>query len=80
MAFDGWLPDDLLWRKKTRFGDGSGDGKVAASVLRDRVTGSVVEDDEFERRAVDPPCALARRSPTTASSPKTSAGSGRSAS
>src|SRR5918998_846207 len=24
MAFEGWLPDDFLWRKKAQFGDGSG--------------------------------------------------------
>jgi len=23
-AFDGWLPDELLWREKAEFGDGSG--------------------------------------------------------
>jgi asparagine synthase (glutamine-hydrolysing) len=23
-AFDGWLPDDILWREKAQFGDGSG--------------------------------------------------------
>ncbi len=52
MAFDGWLPDDFLWRKKAQFGDGSG----AASVLRDRMEGSVTEDEfERERHAVDPP-------------------------
>ena len=30
-AFDGWLPDDVLWRPKEQFGDGSG----AREVLRD---------------------------------------------
>ena len=29
-AFDGWLPHDLLWRRKEQFGDGSG----ASSALR----------------------------------------------
>jgi asparagine synthase (glutamine-hydrolysing) len=51
-AFDGWLPHDLLWRKKAQFGDGSG----ASSVLRERAAGSVSEE-EFEalRDEVDPP-------------------------
>ncbi|HJQ29260.1 MAG TPA: asparagine synthase B [Rubrobacter sp.] len=51
-AFDGWLPDDFLWRKKAQFGDGSG----AASVLKERVEESVTEEDfERERHEVEPP-------------------------
>jgi asparagine synthase (glutamine-hydrolysing) len=51
-AFDGWLPDDFLWRKKAQFGDGSG----ASSVLKDRMEESVTEEDfERERGEVDPP-------------------------
>ncbi len=51
-AFDGWLPEDFLWRKKAQFGDGSG----AASVLQDRMEESVTEEDfDRERRDVDPP-------------------------
>jgi asparagine synthase (glutamine-hydrolysing) len=51
-AFDGWLPDDFLWRKKAQFGDGSG----AASVLKERMEQSVTEEEfERERREVDPP-------------------------
>ena len=51
-AFEGWLPDDFLWRKKAQFGDGSG----AASVLKGRMEESVTEE-EFGRlrRAVEPP-------------------------
>jgi asparagine synthase (glutamine-hydrolysing) len=51
LAFEGWLPDDLLWRKKSQFGDGSG----AASVLQDAVA-STVSDEAFDRErvAVDP--------------------------
>ena len=51
-AFEGWLPDVFLWRKKAQFGDGSG----AASVLKARMEKSVTEE-EFgrERRAVEPP-------------------------
>ncbi|WP_081744677.1 asparagine synthase (glutamine-hydrolyzing) [Arthrobacter sp. H14] len=33
-AFEGWLPDDLLWRPKEQFGDGSG----TADVMRERAT------------------------------------------
>jgi len=51
-AFEGWLPDDFLWRKKAQFGDGSG----AASVLKARMEKSVTEE-EFgrERTKVEPP-------------------------
>ena len=51
-AFAGWLPDDLLWRKKAQFGDGSG----AASVLQDTIAARVTpEEFERERNAIDPP-------------------------
>ncbi len=51
-AFDGWLPDDFLWRPKEQFGDGSG----ASSVLKEEMESSVSEED-FERDAedVEPP-------------------------
>ncbi len=51
-AFDSWLPEDFLWRKKAQFGDGSG----AASVLRERMQGSVSEEEfEREQNDVEPP-------------------------
>src|SRR3954468_74985 len=51
-AFSGWLPDALLWRGKSQFGDGSG----AADVLTDAVSASVSEEDfERERYALAPP-------------------------
>ncbi|WP_307799322.1 asparagine synthase-related protein [Pseudonocardia alni] len=31
-AFEGWLPEDLLWRGKEQFGDGSGAGTVLAEL------------------------------------------------
>ncbi|HEY2206061.1 MAG TPA: asparagine synthase (glutamine-hydrolyzing) [Pseudonocardia sp.] len=31
-AFEGWLPEDLLWRGKEQFGDGSGAGTVLAAL------------------------------------------------
>jgi asparagine synthase (glutamine-hydrolysing) len=51
-AFDGWLPDELLWRDKAEFGDGSG----ARDVLSEEVS-ATVSDEELaaERDAVDPP-------------------------
>jgi len=51
-AFEEWLPDELLWRDKAQFGDGSG----AASVLTDTFTDSIGEEElAAERDAVDPP-------------------------
>ncbi len=51
-AFAGWLPDDLLWRDKAEFGDGSG----ARDVLSEAVSADI-SDAEFarERHAIDPP-------------------------
>lgn len=51
-AFAGWLPEDLLWRKKAEFGDGSG----ARDVLTE-ATEATISDEEFEaeRHAIDPP-------------------------
>ncbi|MGM0819022.1 MAG: asparagine synthase (glutamine-hydrolyzing) [Actinomycetota bacterium] len=51
-AFEGWLPEDLLWRRKAQFGEGTG----ARHVLREHY-GSTVSQEEFarERHAVDPP-------------------------
>lgn len=51
-AFAGWLPDELLWRDKAQFGDGSG----AAAVLTDPFTESITAAEfEAERDMVDPP-------------------------
>ena len=36
-AFTGWLPEDLLWRGKEQFGDGSGAGTVLAALAAERV-------------------------------------------
>ncbi len=41
LAFDGWLPEDFLWRKKAQFGDSSG----AASALQRRMEESVTEEE-----------------------------------
>ena len=51
-AFQGWLPEQILWREKAEFGDGSG----AAGVLTERVEDGVSDADfERERDAVSPP-------------------------
>jgi asparagine synthase (glutamine-hydrolysing) len=51
-AFDGWLPDDVLWREKEQFGQGTGMDEI----LRDHFGSSVsAEDFERDRGAVDPP-------------------------
>ena len=50
-AFEGWLPEDFLWREKQQFGDGSG----ATSVLQERMEETVTEEEfERERTAVEP--------------------------
>ena len=51
-AFAGWLPEELLWREKAQFGDGSG----AADVLQQRMEDSV-SPEELERDATltEPP-------------------------
>ena len=51
-AFEGWLPDDLLWREKAEFGDGSGARDVLSRAIE-----AEISDEEFEaeRGAVEPP-------------------------
>ena len=51
-AFEGWLPDELLWREKEQFGDGSGAADVITDVVEDGLS-----DEEFERERaqLDPP-------------------------
>ena len=51
-AFDGWLPDELLWRDKAEFGDGSG----AAGVLTAAIESGVAREElDAERDLVAPP-------------------------
>jgi asparagine synthase (glutamine-hydrolysing) len=51
-AFAGWLPDELLWREKAEFGDGSG----ARDVLSAEVEAGITDAEfEAERGAVEPP-------------------------
>jgi asparagine synthase (glutamine-hydrolysing) len=51
-AFSGWLPDELLWREKSQFGDGSGAAAVLTAAMEETVSEA---DFERERHAVDPP-------------------------
>jgi len=41
-AFSGWIPDEILWRRKEQFGDGSGTADAM-----DRVTDSLVPDADW---------------------------------
>lgn len=51
-AFEGWVPEDLLWRTKAQFGQGTG----ARDVLREHYAEMVNEEAfEAERHAVNPP-------------------------
>lgn len=51
-AFEGWLPDEILWRRKEQFGQGTGMNLVLADHF-----GASVGDDELraERDSIDPP-------------------------
>ncbi|WP_026536324.1 asparagine synthase-related protein [Arthrobacter sp. H14] len=51
-AFDGWLPDEVLWRPKEQFGQGTG----MNDVLRAHFGETVSEEDlTWERYILDPP-------------------------
>jgi asparagine synthase (glutamine-hydrolysing) len=51
-AFGGWLPEEILWREKAEFGDGSG----AKDVLTNSIEAGVSTSDfERGRGAIDPP-------------------------
>jgi asparagine synthase (glutamine-hydrolysing) len=50
-AFDGWLPDELLWRAKAEFGDGSGARDVLTRAVEETVSDAELE---AERGAVEP--------------------------
>lgn len=55
-AFTGWLPEDLLWRPKEQFGDGSG----TADVMLERAEQLVPEDDWEDQRAAGLPAPRSR--------------------
>jgi len=51
-AFDGWLPDEVLWRRKEQFGQGTG----MDAVLREHF-GALCSEEDLQREAsrLDPP-------------------------
>lgn len=51
-AFDGWLPDEVLWRRKEQFGEGTGMNDVLRQHYEDAVT---EQELRAEADAVDPP-------------------------
>ena len=51
-AFDGWLPEEILWRVKAEFGDGSGARDVLTSTVEAGVSAA---DFTRERETIDPP-------------------------
>lgn len=55
-AFEGWLPDDLLWRPKEQFGDGSG----TADLMAAEAATLVPEDDWHSIRVGDLPAPRSR--------------------
>jgi asparagine synthase (glutamine-hydrolysing) len=49
-AFEGWLPDEILWRKKEQFSDGvSSDKENVINVLKQHAE-KEISDDEFTER------------------------------
>ena len=51
-AFDGWLPDEVLWRRKEQFGQGTG----MNDVLREHFGATVTQAElQEEKDAVSPP-------------------------
>ncbi len=55
-AFEGWLPEHVLWRRKEQFGDGSG----TADVMARRAAAFVPEDDWTQQRIPGLPPARSR--------------------
>jgi asparagine synthase (glutamine-hydrolysing) len=51
-AFAGWLPEELLWREKSQFGDGSGAASVLTAAMEEMVSEAELER---ERDTLDPP-------------------------
>ena len=55
-AFEGWLPDEILWRRKEQFGDGSG----TTQVMADRAAELAPDDDWESVRVPGLPAARSR--------------------
>jgi asparagine synthase (glutamine-hydrolysing) len=46
-AFDGWLPEDILWRRKAQFGDGSGAADALGEQIARRFGGDRWKDQDL---------------------------------
>ncbi|HZD15934.1 MAG TPA: asparagine synthase (glutamine-hydrolyzing), partial [Pseudonocardiaceae bacterium] len=57
-AFTDWLPEELLWRGKEQFGDGSGAGEVLAALAKD----NTAKAGDTHGAATQPPDSWALRS------------------
>lgn len=49
-AFEGWLPEDILWRKKEQFSDGVSSEKENVIETLKRHAANEISDDEFNNR------------------------------
>jgi asparagine synthase (glutamine-hydrolysing) len=57
-AFTDWLPEELLWRGKEQFGDGSGAGEVLAALAKD----NTAKAGDTDGAVTQPPDSWALRS------------------
>ncbi|MGH3618565.1 MAG: asparagine synthase-related protein, partial [Pseudonocardiaceae bacterium] len=57
-AFTDWLPEELLWRTKEQFGDGSGAGEVLAALAKD----NTAKAGDTDGAVTQPPDSWALRS------------------
>ena len=57
-AFTDWLPEELLWRGKEQFGDGSGAGEVLAALAKD----NTAKAGDTDGATTQPPDSWALRS------------------
>ena len=54
-AFDGWLPDEILWRKKEQFSDGvSSDKENVINVLKQHAENKISDKEFAERNNIYP--------------------------
>lgn len=54
-AFDGWLPDEILWRKKEQFSDGiSSDKENVINVLKQHAENEISDKEFAERNNIYP--------------------------
>jgi len=47
-AFEGWLPEDILWRKKVQFSAGAGDNMIRSII---KYCSEIVSDEDFSQRS-----------------------------